>query len=85
MVVLRPAVEVTGSIWSGSDERAPARSCPTAEELELIELRDHTSERDIRLCCSPVAGTCSCMKLPEILGEGVEKQDARLLSVGNGW
>ena len=51
MVVLRPAVEVTGSIWSGSDERAPARSCPIAEELESIELMDHTSERDIRLCC----------------------------------
>jgi len=84
-VVLCPAVGVTGSIWSGGDERASAQSPPTVRELGVGGMIRVTGT----ISCvagsgSTAVGACSCTELSAVLGEGIGGRDARLLSVG-GW
>ena len=83
-VVLCPAVGVTGSIWSGNDDPASVQSPLTAEELELIGVGGMIRVMGLFSCGSPAVRTSSCTELPVVLDEGVERQDARLLSIG-GW
>ena len=82
--VLCPAVGVTGSIWSGNDDPASAQSPPTAKELELIGVGGMIRVTGMFGCGSLAVRTSSCTELPAVLDEGIERQDARLLTIG-GW